>query len=133
MDIQVTAITAGLLSIFLLVLSVRVVRLRRKNRVSIGHGDSEELHRAVRGQANCAEYAPIGILLLLIAELQSVWVLPLVLLAAMLLVGRFMHGYAFAFTTGNMFLRSMGMRLTIGAIVVLALTNLAMPLVGWIG
>ncbi len=132
MNIPVTAITAGLLSLLLLVLSVRVIKLRRTNRISLGDGDNAELRRALRGQANLTEYAPMGVLLLLIAELQSVGTIPLLILAATLLAGRSMHGYAFAFTTGNMSLRSHGMRLTFIAIALLAVTNIAMPFMGWI-
>ena len=40
----------------------------------------------------------MGVLLLLIAELQSVNAFVLIALAVVLLVGRICHGYAFAFT-----------------------------------
>lgn len=133
MNIPVTAITAGLLALILLPLSIRIVKLRRSKRVSLGDGGHEELRRAIRGHGNFTEYAPIGILLLLIAELQSVHPFLLVVLAAILLAGRSMHAYAFAMTTGNMSLRGHGMRLTFVAIVTLALTNIAMPFIRLVG
>ena len=132
MNIPITAITAGLLALFLIALTIRVVKLRRQNQVSLGDGGNETLRRAIRGHANLTEYAPIGIVLLLIAELQSVTIIWMTVLAAMLLAGRVAHGYAFAFAEGNMTLRTRGMQLTLFAIAALAITNLAMVAVDWI-
>ena len=132
MNIPVTALTAGLLALIFNVLSLRVVKLRRENKVSLGDGGNEELRRAVRGHANFSEYAPFGVVLVLIAELQSVHTILLAVLAATLLAGRAMHGYAFAFTTDNMPLRSLGVQLTLIVIVLLALTNMAMPILCWV-
>ncbi|NKB58054.1 MAG: hypothetical protein GKS00_17155 [Alphaproteobacteria bacterium] len=132
MDITVTAITAGLLALTLIVLSVNVIRLRGQNKVSLGDGGNEALQRAIRGQANCAEYAPIGVLLLLVAELQSANFYLLIVLGAALLIGRLMHGYAFGFTSGNIPLRRGGMMLTFIAIVSLAVVDVAMPMIGWL-
>ena len=71
MDITVTAITAALLALLFVILSFRVIRLRGSESVSLGDGGNEKLQRAIRGHGNCAEYVPVGILLLLIAELQD--------------------------------------------------------------
>ena len=70
MDITVTAVTAGLLALVYLVLSIRVIKLRGQNSISLGDGGNEALQRAIRGHGNFAEYAPMGVLLLLIAELS---------------------------------------------------------------
>ena len=126
MDVTISATTAGLLALLYLVLSFRVIRLRGQNSISLGDGGNEALRRAIRGHGNFAEYAPIGVLLLLIAELQTANHILLTGLAAALLLGRIGHGYAFAFTANNPFLRMTGMILTFGAIVSLALTNLAL-------
>ena len=125
MDITVTAITAGLLALVFLVLSIRVIKLRGQNSISLGDGGNEALQRAIRGHGNFAEYAPLGVLLLLIAELQSVNFYLLTAFAAALLLGRTCHGYAFAFTASSPALRQAGMILTFLAIAALALTNLA--------
>jgi hypothetical protein len=128
MDIMVTALTAGLLALFYIVLSARVIRLRTQNSISLGDGGNEALLRAVRGHGNFAEYAPIGVLLLLIAELQTANHFLLVALAAALFLGRICHGYAFGFTASSPFLRRAGMILTFGAIVSLAITNLVVAI-----
>ena len=133
MNIAVTTILASLLATVFLVLSLRVIRLRREHKVALGDGGNEQLGRAIRGHANWAEYAPIGILLVLIAELQSVNVIVLAVLAAAFALGRAFHAYAFGFTSGSMFLRVRGMQLTFFTILILAVLNIAMLLYGWIG
>ena len=133
MTIPVTTILASLLAVVFLVLSLRVIRLRVEKKVAHGDGGDEELRRAIRGHANWAEYAPIGIVLVLIAELQSVNMILLAVLAAAFALGRLFHAYGFAFTAGNMFLRRRGMQLTFFTILILAVLNLAMLVYGWIG
>ena len=130
MDITVTAVTAGLLALVYLVLSIRVIKLRGQNSISLGDGGNEALQRAIRGHGNFAEYAPMGVLLLLIAELQSVNAFVLIALAVVLLVGRICHGYAFAFTAGSPVLRQAGMILTFLTIAALAIANLAAAVAG---
>ncbi len=132
MDITVTAITAGTISLIFLVLSFRVIGIRKQTNVSLGDGGNEPLQRAIRGQANFAEYAPIGVILLLVAELQSVNTYLLIAVAGTLITGRMCHGYAFAFTAGSVTLRRGGTFLTFSAIISLAVVNLVMPFAGWL-
>jgi len=130
MSLPITTILISLLAFLFVRLSLQVVTLRRQNRVSLGDGGKEDLQRAIRGQGNCAEYAPIGVLLVLVAELQSantIATIVLGVLAAAFLLGRLLHGYAFAFTSGNMTCRVRGMQLTILSILALAALNLLMP------
>ena len=83
MQLPVSAVTVALLAVLLVVLSLRVIACRRRNRISVGDGGHEELLVMIRGQANLAEYGPIGVLLVLIAELQAGNPILLVLLAAL--------------------------------------------------
>ena len=133
MNIPVTTILASALAVVFLVLSLRVIRLRMEKKVAHGDGGDEELRRAIRGHANWAEYAPIGILLVLIAELQSVNMILLTVIAAAFALGRSFHAYGFAFTAGNVFLRVRGMQLTFFTIAILAVLNLALLVYSWIG
>ncbi|NNG05285.1 MAG: hypothetical protein HKM95_14470 [Inquilinus sp.] len=126
MDVPITAVLASLLALLLMVLSFRVIGQRRRAKVALGDGGDVGLQRAIRGQANCAEYVPVGILLTLVAELQGLNPILLAVLAAVFLAGRAMHGYAFAFTEGSPVLRVGGMQLTVAPIVVLAVANVAM-------
>ena len=83
-------------------------------------GDRRLLQR-MRAQANCAEYTPIGILLLLLAELQGAPTLALHCLGFSLLTGRAMHAVGFSSRPNIMALRVGGMFLTLMMIMVAAL------------
>jgi uncharacterized protein len=93
----VTPLYAALLGLWLLVLSVRVIQVRRDARVSLGSGGNTRLERAIRGQANFVEYVPVALLLLLILELARFSIYLLHLLGLTLLIARLLHGYTFAF------------------------------------
>ena len=136
MSLPITAIFASLLALLFFRLSIRVIELRRSNKVSLGDGGHEDLKRAVRGQANCAEYGPIAVMLILIAELQSpgqILTVVLAVLAAAFLLGRVMHGYAFAATAGSSSLRVRGMQLTLLPLVLLAILNIAILIIQMLG
>ena len=87
-----TAFWAALLAPVYLWLSVRVIRLRRGAGVSIGTGGDAALERAMRAQANFAEYVPFALVLLALAEAGGTpgWIIhPL---GAALPAGRIAHG-----------------------------------------
>jgi uncharacterized membrane protein YecN with MAPEG domain len=77
MTASITALYAGFTGLLLLALSYQVVRNRVRSRVSIGAGEDKGLMRAIRAQANLAEYAPAVLILMLLLELQgaSAWLL----------------------------------------------------------
>ena len=87
MSLSITPLYGGLIGLLLVSLSVRVILRRRSAHVSLGDGEDKNLLKRMRVQANCAEYAPIGLILLAMAELQGApgWVVHL--LGLMLLGG----------------------------------------------
>jgi uncharacterized membrane protein YecN with MAPEG domain len=117
----VTPLYAALLALWLLVLSLRVIQARRAAHVSLGTGGNAKLERAIRGQANFVEYVPAALLMLLILELARFSIYVLHLLGLLLLIGRLLHGYAFAFSAHFRFGRSAGTALTFVVIAVEAL------------
>lgn len=119
----VTPFYASFLAILLLVLSVRVVTYRRGNQISLGDAGDKSLLKRMRAQANCAEYAPMGLLLLMITELQGAPGFVLHLLGLMLVSGRLAHAYGFSASPPKMGLRVLGMVLTF---TMLALTVIGM-------
>lgn len=91
MAVPVVALYAALNAIWNIALAARVSSLRRRERVSIGVGTSKPLEIAVRTHANNAEFVPMALVLLLIAELMggsSFW---LHVAGGSLLVGRVLH------------------------------------------
>lgn len=121
----VTPIYAGLIALLFLVLSFRVVLGRRAHKVSYGDGGNKDLLKRMRAQANCAEYAPVGVILLLMAELQRMppWLVHAA--GATLLAGRLLHAYGFGHTPQIVILRIWGMYLTVGMIALTAIATIA--------
>ncbi|MCV6585201.1 MAG: MAPEG family protein [Marinibacterium sp.] len=113
MVLTVTPIYAALIAVIFLALSFRVIAYRRAHGVSLGDDDSPVLRTRIRAQGNAAEYAPLGVILLLIAELQGAPVALLHGLGLMLVVGRAMHAVAFGDTQMKFKLRAPGMVLTL--------------------
>ncbi|WP_218014034.1 MAPEG family protein [Rubellimicrobium roseum] len=96
MALPVTSLYAALLTTLFLGLTARVILYRRGRRISLGDGgDPEMLHR-LRAQGNCAEYAPLGIMLLGLLELADWGATLLHGLGLMLLSGRLIHSMALA-------------------------------------
>jgi uncharacterized protein len=95
----VTPLYAGLLALFYLVLSARVISRRRGAKISLGDGGDAQLQRRARAHGNFAEYAPFALLLIALLEIGGTtpsWLLHALGLG--LLVGRLLHGIALSFT-----------------------------------
>ena len=120
MPLTVTALYAGSLALWFLVLSYRVVGRRRAG-IFLGDGGDPGMLRVVRGHANFAEYVPLALIMLAILELSSTSLLVLHGLGLALLAGRLLHGYALSFTQQFGFGRFWGTLLTYGVLVVEAL------------
>ena len=108
----ITSIYAGVLGLFFVGLSYAITITRRKLAVSLGDGGDERLQRQVRAQANCAEYLPLGLILLALAEAQGAPAIALHLLGLGLLAGRLLHAAAFLGAAMSLPLRIAGMVLT---------------------
>ena len=113
----ITPLYGGLLAIWFLILSIRVVLGRAgPGKPSLGDGGSPEMQRRIRGHANFAEYVPLILVLIALLELSGAPHGQLHLLGSALLVGRLLHGYAFSFTKNHVFGRSAGIVLTFMAL-----------------
>ncbi len=91
-----TLLYAGLLGLWFLVLSIRVIQGRGK--IPIGDGGDPQMLRLMRGHANFAEYVPLILIMMALLEsrgLSQGWIH---LLGLATLIGRLLHGYAFAFS-----------------------------------
>ncbi len=124
----ITPIYAALIAILFVGLSANVIRHRRNGKISVGDGGDRAMLKAMRAQANCAEYAPFALLLIAIVELQGAGAVILNLLGLALLAGRVLHAYGFGRTPQIMKLRQAGMLLTFAAILLAAGANLLLAL-----
>jgi uncharacterized membrane protein YecN with MAPEG domain len=87
----VTALYGSLNAILNVYLANRVSNVRRHQKVSLGTGESNELLVAVRVHANNAEFVPLAIVILLLAELCGGASLGLHVAGGLLLVARVLH------------------------------------------
>ena len=122
---MVTPIYAGFLALLYLALSIRVIQHRHAAGISVGDAGDKALAKKMRVQANCAEYAPMGLILLFLAEIQGAPIWALHILGAMLLLGRLAHAAGMGATPQRVGLRIFGMALTLAMIGLAAIGNLA--------
>lgn len=126
--LAITPIYAALIAILYVALSVKVILQRRSDKISVGDGGSKLMIKAIRTHSNCAEYAPISLLLIAMVELQGAAGILVHLLGLMLLAGRLLHAYGFGRTPQIVILRQAGMSLTFLAILGATLANLILAL-----
>lgn len=118
--LDITSAYAGLGALILVFLSLRVIRYRRGNKISVGDGGDEHLLRRMRAQANCAEHLPIGLLLLALVEAGQASSLIVHTLGCMLLAGRFSHAWGFSASPQIMAARVAGVVLSLTMILLSA-------------
>ncbi|MEP2784912.1 MAG: MAPEG family protein [Pseudoruegeria sp.] len=117
---SITSFYAGLLALLFLALSARVITYRRTHRLSLGDTGDKALLKRMRTQANCAEYTPIAIILILILELGGATPWLLHALGGGFLLGRLLHAYGLGSTPQNFLARQAGMILTLMVIAISA-------------
>lgn len=108
----VTSLYAGLLALLYLAISGWVVRVRVQQKVYAGDKGDPVMANAMRLHANFAEYVPLAVLLMLLAEMQGAPALAVHVLGAMLLLGRIMHALGMASQPHKSPLRGGGALLT---------------------
>lgn len=102
------AFWVGLHLILLLVLSVLVVRQRRKHGVVLGDADIPELARAVRAFGNATEYVPGGLIAIAVLAMAAAPPMVVHLVGLTLFVGRVAHAIGLSRSGGSSILRSAG-------------------------
>lgn len=118
----ITPLYAALAALMLIVLSVRVIGLRRSRQVAIGDGAEEVMARRIRAQGNFTEYVPLALLLMLLMELGGAPAWQLHGLGLALMVGRLIHAWALAAHSGKG--RVAGISLTFVVLAAGAIANL---------
>jgi len=129
MNLDVTLSYSIILITFMLILAFRVIDLRGSPVTKFLHSqdrvvDEDTLYRAVRGHGNLIEYAPLFLILMLIAELNGLASTYLHSSGIIFTFGRLMHGIVFSFMKPNMILRVGGMILTYTGFIVLITSSL---------
>ena len=120
---MITGTYASLLALLLVTLSCRVIALRGTpifKWFAFGNDGEGSLRRAIRGHGNLIEYAPIFLILMLVAEMGGLKETALHSYGIVFLVARLMHGLCFGFLKHSPILRVGGTALTLGSILGLA-------------
>ncbi|MFN2360456.1 MAG: MAPEG family protein [Marinobacter sp.] len=93
MIVPVSAVFAAVLGLLLIVLSILVSRFRLKYKKNMGVTDDRDFEAAVRAHGNLVEYAPLGLIMLAIAELNGVASGLVYWTGMAFVVGRILHAF----------------------------------------
>lgn len=104
-----TLLYGSILAVLLLLMSIRVMLLRRSHAVGIGAGQHRDLEKAIRAHANLIEYAPLALILMMLLELNAAPAWQIHSLGATLLVSRLLHAWGLSHHSGVSFGRAVGM------------------------
>lgn len=107
--LPIVAPYAAGLGLLFIVLSVRVIIYRRRHHIGFGSSGHPELERRARVHANFAEYAPLALLLLTMAELQGAPAMWVHLGCLSLVIGRVSHAIGVSSERMDGFGRVVGM------------------------
>jgi uncharacterized membrane protein YecN with MAPEG domain len=111
----ITSLYAGILALILVGLSMRVIRVRRGQRIGIGGGNDEDLARRSRAHGNFTEYVPIALVMMMLIELSGYPAWALHGLGLALIAGRLIH--AWSLPAQSLAGRTVGMILTFAALI----------------
>lgn len=106
------ALWVGLHLILLLVLSVLVVRQRRRHGVVLGHADIPQLRHAIRAFGNATEYVPAGLIAIAVLAMAAAPPMLVHSTGLLLLAGRIAHAVGLSRSGEASLLRSAGVTLT---------------------
>lgn len=122
---MITLLYAGLCTLLVLFLAVRVIALRLRAKIGIGDGGDHELQRRVRVHANSVEYLPLALILLGGMELNGYPNAVIHAFGATLLVSRLLHAWGLSRKSGASPGRFVGTLLTLLLMITMALFAIA--------
>lgn len=114
----VTAMFAGFLAPLYIFLALRVIGVRRSARIALGDGGDTVLARRIRVHANFAEYAPLTLVLMGLAESLQASRSTLYTIGGCLAAGRLLHAIGVSQMNEVILIRIAGVALTITAIII---------------
>lgn len=126
--LSVAPIYAAVLTLLFVALSFRVIAARRLERVAVGDGGHRHLLRRQRVHANFAEYCPLALLLIAMAEIQGASGVLIHGFGILLLAARVIHAVGVSREPEPLTLRVIGMVGTFVTLIAAALTNLTLAL-----
>lgn len=120
----VTAFYAGILGIVFLYLSILVIQQRITLKVSLGDDGDSHLLGVIRAHGNFAEYVPLILVLLFLAETNGINAYLVHFIGVCLVSGRVLHAYGLRHHTGVSWQRKWGVILTFLALLCSSILSL---------
>ena len=117
---RITGLYVALGILLVLILAVRVVMRRLSARIGIGDGDDKELRKRIRAHGIAIEYLPIGLLALLLLDLDGTNPALLHICGIALIVARVSHAIGLSRTGGTSPERFFGIALTLLTLLAMA-------------
>ena len=113
----VITVYVPIFALLYVILSLNVIKTRRREKVGLGSGGNRAVERAMRVHANFAEYVPLTLLLLLVLEQSGANAVLLHGLFLILLAGRMLHAWGVSQQDENFRFRVSGMAMTFTVII----------------
>src|SRR5688572_21858467 len=98
---MITLLYAGLCTLLVVFLAMRVVHWRFTRKIGLGHGEDRQLERRIRAHANAIETLPLALILLGGVELHGFDVRVLRAFGATLLFSRVAHAWGLRHNGGT--------------------------------
>jgi len=117
---RITGLYAALCALLIVVLALRVAYYRISRKVGVGDNGDRALIKLIRAHGNAVENVPIALLLLLLLELNQTQPLWIHACGIILVIGRIAHAIGLSRSTGASLARMIGVTLTWGVILVMA-------------
>ena len=109
---MISMMYAGLCTLLVIFLALRVVKWRTEHKIGLGHGENIQLQQRVRAHANAVENMPLALILLASLELTGASPFLFHVLGATFLLSRLMHAWGISHSSGRSIGRFWGMVLT---------------------
>ena len=121
----ITAFFSSILALIFYKLSINVIRLRRKYKVSLGSSKKhKDLDQAIRAHGNLSEFLPIGLILLACLEVNHLPKIVVFMCGLFFLIGRYLHASSFLKEEIDSSNRVLGMKITHWSIILMAILNI---------
>lgn len=119
MLLPITSTITALLILMQVVLTFRVIGVRRSEKVLVGDGNSDRLIVRMRSHANFIEVTPITLIALGLCEYQALFTSILLPLGITLFIGRVFHALGMELKD-RLILRQIGMVISLTAMLLLS-------------
>jgi uncharacterized protein len=120
-QLETTLLFAAIFGVLHVVFTLRVGAYRLSSKISLGDGGDKVLLKRVRAHANFVETVPMGLLLLVLNELNGLAENTLLILGSVFLLSRLIHYVTIVSRLLPVFMRPLSMLGTLGVILTSAI------------